>query len=93
MKKDQEFALRSVRNPSGNTEQGVGYEAGFEGGAWAGGGHLDVFRMNMTFGAVRENGVTQGVSADRKEKGLKDHAPEHAKFKKLEHGAETSGGN
>lgn len=85
--------MPSVRNPSGNIEQSVGYEPGLEGGGWAGGGHLGVFRTNMTFGAMRENGATKGVSVDRKEKQLKDHALEHAKFKKLEHGAETSNGN
>lgn len=49
--------------------------------------------MNMTFGAMGENGATKGVSEDRKEKGLHEHVLERAKFKKVEHGAETSSGD
>lgn len=59
-------------------------EPGFAGGGGAGAVRLGVFSMNMTFGAMRENGATEGVSAGGRERGHKDRALEHAMFKKWE---------
>lgn len=73
------------------SKQSVEYEPGFEGGGWAGGGHLGVFRTNMTFGAMRENGATKGVSVIGKQSGSRTMPWSIAKFK-LEHGVETSNG-
>lgn len=57
------------RKPRGDIEQSVGYEPRFEGAWQAGDVHLDLFRVDMTFSAMRESTAIKGVTVDWEERG------------------------
>lgn len=63
-----------MRKPGGDIEQSVGCEPRFEGAGQAGDVHLGLFRVDMTFSAMRENRAIKGVTVDWEERGSRTMA-------------------
>lgn len=63
-----------LRKPGGDIEQSVGYEPRFEGAGQAGDVHLGLFRVDMTFSAMREHRAIKRVTVDWEERGSRTMA-------------------